>query len=220
MLSGGITNRNYRWGDYVVRVPGAKTELLGIDRAGECAAARLAHRLGIGPEVMMDEPLVTRFVDGRPLEPEELRERADEVHALLERLHGCGETLPTRFDAVEIVREYARIAPPPPRHAAALERLEAEPYDPVPCHNDLLAGNFLDCDGRLVLLDWEYAGMGDRRFDLANFAMNAGVETPHATQLVHSLLREAMWGVVQSANSDIDFDFDGYAEEHFARLAV
>ena len=30
--------------------------------------------------------------------------------------------------------------------------------------------------------------------------------------------REAMWGVVQSAVSEIDFDFDGYARDHFARL--
>ena len=30
--------------------------------------------------------------------------------------------------------------------------------------------------------------------------------------------REAMWGVVQSAVSELDFDFDGYAAEHFERL--
>ena len=30
--------------------------------------------------------------------------------------------------------------------------------------------------------------------------------------------REAMWGVVQSAVSELDFDFDAYASEHFERL--
>ena len=30
--------------------------------------------------------------------------------------------------------------------------------------------------------------------------------------------REAMWGVVQSAVSELDFDFDAYAAEHFERL--
>ena len=30
--------------------------------------------------------------------------------------------------------------------------------------------------------------------------------------------REAMWGVVQSAVSDLDFDFDDYAAKHFDRL--
>ena len=30
--------------------------------------------------------------------------------------------------------------------------------------------------------------------------------------------REAMWGVVQSVVSELDFDFDAYAAEHFERL--
>jgi hypothetical protein len=30
--------------------------------------------------------------------------------------------------------------------------------------------------------------------------------------------REAMWGVVQTAVSELDFDFAGYATEHFERL--
>ena len=29
-------------------------------------------------------------------------------------------------------------------------------------------------------------------------------------------LREAMWGVVQRAISELDFDFEGYAAKHFA----
>ena len=30
--------------------------------------------------------------------------------------------------------------------------------------------------------------------------------------------REAMWGVVQVVVSELDFDFDAYAAEHFQRL--
>ena len=30
--------------------------------------------------------------------------------------------------------------------------------------------------------------------------------------------REAMWGVVQSVVSALDFDFEAYAAEHFERL--
>jgi hypothetical protein len=30
--------------------------------------------------------------------------------------------------------------------------------------------------------------------------------------------REAMWGVVQQAFSELDVDFVAYSEEHFARL--
>jgi hypothetical protein len=31
-------------------------------------------------------------------------------------------------------------------------------------------------------------------------------------------LREAMWGAVQHGRSQLDFDYAGYANEHFERL--
>src|SRR3954464_3373803 len=115
-LSGGITNRNYhvRFGDgeYVVRVPGADTHLLGIDRACEALASALAARLGIGPPVVdgTDGVLVTHFVHGRTPEPAELRERVGDVAAALRTLHDCGERLPVGFDAIGVVQHYAAIA--------------------------------------------------------------------------------------------------------------
>ena len=45
-------------------------------------------------------------------------------------------------------------------------------HAPVPCHNDLLPANFLRGEDRIVIVDWEYAGMGDRFFDLGNLAVN------------------------------------------------
>jgi len=55
-LHGGITNRNFvvsvDTGDYVVRIPGERTSLLGIDRAFEADAATRAAQLGIGPAVL------------------------------------------------------------------------------------------------------------------------------------------------------------------------
>ena len=43
----------------------------------------------------------------------------------------------------------------------------------VPCHNDLLPGNVLFADDRVWLLDFEYAGMNDVFFDLANLSVNS-----------------------------------------------
>src|SRR4030067_49987 len=79
-LSGGSTNLNYKLdvGDqsFVLRIGGAGTELLGIDRRCEHAAHRAAASVGIAPEVFfLIEPelcLVTRFIDGRPLSPLEI----------------------------------------------------------------------------------------------------------------------------------------------------
>ena len=95
-------------------------------------------------------------------------------------------------------------------------------HEPVPCHNDLLAANFIrGGEQHLWIVDWEYAGMGDRYFDLANFAVNNELdearprstlleayfgEPPDARRLstlrlmkFMSDFREAMWGVVQTA---------------------
>jgi thiamine kinase-like enzyme len=107
----------------------------------------------------------------------------------------------------------------------------------VPCHNDLLNANFIDDGERLRIVDWEYAGMGDRFFDLANFSINhefgeednrmlleayfgAVREELRALRLMRFMsdFREAMWGVVQQGISELDFDFVAYADEHFARL--
>ena len=44
----------------------------------------------------------------------------------------------------------------------------------MPCHDDLLAANLLGDGKRVWLVDWEYAGMGDRYFDLGNLSINNG----------------------------------------------
>jgi thiamine kinase-like enzyme len=258
-LAGGITNRNYRlrWGgrDCVLRMPGQDTALLGIDRRAEWAATRAAAAAGIGPPALAFDPglgcLVTEFVEGRPVEPPELRARIPELAAALRTIHGGGE-LPAVFDAFAVVEQYRRIADsrgaaPPPGFGeladgarAIRAALSGPEHAPVPCHNDLLSANLLDDGRRLRILDWEYAGMGDRHFDLGNLAANNGFTeaddealldaywpggcTPRrlaALRLmrVMSDFREGMWGVVQAAVSELEFDFAGYASEHLGRVA-
>jgi thiamine kinase-like enzyme len=244
-LGGGITNHNFRVDvageTFVLRIGGKDTALLGIDRDVERAATENAARLGLGPELVdfVDGCLVTRYVEG-----ETGRAAPREVGPLLGRLH-VGPSIPGRFDSFRIVEEYARLArergvQPPPAYEDALataRRIEelrvGAPL--VPCHNDLLAANFVHDGERPWLVDWEYAGMGDAHFDLANFAVNNGLDEDGERELLaaygggdHGALvlmrfmsdfREAMWGVVQQAISELDFDFRAYAAEHFERLA-
>jgi len=260
-LSGGITNRNYRatlgGTDYVIRVPGKDTALLGIDRSAEFAANAAAAEIGVAAPVaaMLTDPpaIVTNFIEGRAMEPEELREGQplrDVADAL--RVMHAAPAIPSRFDSFRIVENYEEVARDlsveiPAGYAdahdcaARIEELMIGPeHDPVPCHNDLLAANFIWDGLRVRIVDWEYAGMGDRYFDLANFAVNN--ELPAASR--HDMLehyfrrppterqlatlhlftfmsdfREAMWGVVQQGASEIEFDFAGYTAKHFSRLA-
>ncbi len=256
-LEGGITNRNYRvvvdGGMFVVRVPAESGALLGIDREVEYRASQLAAAAGVGPEVVAFlRPagiLVTRFIEGRPVTdaavhlPETLRRVAD----ALRRIHGAG-VVPAAFSAFRIVEEYASTARahgvevPPAFATAAGFAAEIESGIPVEppclCHNDLLNANFIDDGATIRIVDWEYAGMGDRFFDLANFAvnhqlaedeerflLNAYFDEPRPSHFARLRLmrlmsdfREAMWGVVQQGISELNFDFRAYAKKHFERL--
>ena len=256
-LTGGITNRNFRVdvddGTYVLRIGGNDTRLLGIDRAVEHAASLRAAEVGVGPEVVaFIEPegwLITRFLDAAPLPPEELRqpENIARVAAALRRFHDAAP-IPGRFDAYAVVDDYRAVASERgvvlPAAFATLrslaERIRAArgAQAEVPCHNDLLNANFLD-DGQVRIVDWEYAGMGDRFFDLGNLSVNHefGVDEDRLLLTAYfgedrpadlaslrlmrfmSDFREAMWGVVQGGVSELDFDFDGYAREHFERMS-
>ena len=257
VLGGGITNHNLKVtrpdGVVVLRVAGKDTDLLGIDRTVELAATRAAAEVGVGPEVVdFVEPegwLVTRFVDGSIPPPERLREpeQLRRVAQALRAFHQ-GRSIPGRFDALEVVETYRdtaveRGATIPAAFSAAHEmaqRIADLRADQLPraCHNDLLNANFIDDGERLVIVDWEYAGMGDPFFDLANFSINHGLDEARNEELLrayfgevraedlHALalmrfmsdFREAMWGVVQLAVSELDVDFEAYAREHFERL--
>ena len=257
VLSGGITNHNLKVevdGEvYVLRVVGKDTNLLEIDRGVELAATEAAAAVGVGPEVVtFVEPegwLVTRFIQGETPSLERMRE-PDMLVRVAEALRAVHDAaaIPGRFDSFRIVETYrdtalARGGTVPEAYEWAhgiAERIELARGDaPLrPCHNDLLNANFLDDGDRLRIVDWEYAGMGDPLFDLANFSINHELDAAASATLLGAYFgevrsedagalelmrfmsdfREAMWGVVQAAVSELDFDFVAYATEHFERL--
>ena len=258
VLGGGITNRNFKVtlddGAYVLRIGGKDTELLGIDRRVEYEASLAAAAVGVGPEVVaFVEPegyLVTRFIGGAVVGPEVFRE-PDALRRIAQSLRAvhAGPPIAARFDSFRVVEAYAATAathgvvvPPEYERARATAALVERARGPVPerpCHNDLLTANFIDDGSRIRIVEWEYAGMGDVFFDLANFAVNNGLSDDETAALLRAYFgedvrpeheraltlmrfmsdfREAMWGVVQQARSDLDFDFRGYAEQHFERL--
>jgi aminoglycoside phosphotransferase (APT) family kinase protein len=65
---------------------------------------------------------------------------------------------------------------------SVLRRL-ARPESPVLCHSDLHRQN-LAVDRELVLLDWEYAHVSDRRWDLAGWVANNDGAADFAAELL------------------------------------
>ena len=166
---------------------------------------------------------------------------------------GTGPPLRARFDSFAIVDAYRATAvahgtPVPPQFGRLVSRarrirelLTGPEHTPVPCHNDLLNANFIHDGERVRIVDWEYAGMGDRFFDLGNLSVNNGFSDGDDEALlaayfgepctdrrfaalrlmrIMSDFREGMWGVVQRGISELDFDFAAYADEHLTRVGA
>jgi len=258
-LDGGITNSNFRVDvggeSFALRIAGTGTDKLGIDRRHEYAANLATGKLGIAPEVVyVIQPegyLVTRFIDARPFPVEEITQPDNirKVMELVRKIHSMA-AIPGEFSAFRTVENYAETARKynvelPENFDFLMERShEAEnainitPEQLRPCHNDLLNANFLIDDKQIYILDWEYAGMGDIFFDLANFSANhelseeqdrwelecyfGKVTEKQIARLnimkVMSLFREAMWGMVQIGISELDFDYREYANKFFLRV--
>jgi thiamine kinase-like enzyme len=260
-LGGGITNQNFRVDvdgeSFVLRICGANTELLGIRREAEYIANLAAGQLGIAPEVFYliqpESYLVTRFVNGRPVPPEEMvkPDNIRRVAEALKKIHALPLQIPATFSPFRRVEHLTEVSRRynvafPVNFDWLMERMReveaaflTDPFIPRPCHDDLLNGNFLD-DGQIRILDWEYAGMGDIYFDLANFSSHHRFDDNQAHFLLEcyfgqstpkrfarlelmrpmSELHEAMWGTTQVGLSKLDFDFRGYADLWFGRATV
>jgi thiamine kinase-like enzyme len=118
--------------------------------------------------------------------------------------------------------------------------LAARPLPTVPCHNDLLAENYLDDGERLWIVDYEYSGNGDPAFELGNTAQELGLDDDRIRELCAAYFGEVspaplarlslqmimsdvgwtLWAAIQARISPIDYDFWGWAEERWTRAAA
>jgi len=196
-LSGGLTNENYlveAGGQrYVIRIPGASTELLAIDRANELHNTRAAASTGIGPAVLEHIPeldvMVLEFIPGptmsaQTLQSERMVRRMAESFT---RLHGAPRFL-KNFDMFRLIEEYLRIVEEhdvriPADYRERLPQLgdieravRVGALPSVSCHNDLLCENFIDDGHGLRIVDYELSGNNDPCFDLGNTAQEAGFD--------------------------------------------
>ncbi|RGP35758.1 phosphotransferase family protein [Pseudotabrizicola alkalilacus] len=192
---GGLTNRVYRLGEAILRVPGEGTADY-IDRTAEAVAAEAAAQAGVSPAVLYNDPasglMVTRYVaDTVTMTPNAFRARpgAPARAALaLRQLHQSGQVFATRFELFAMIDDYLRllsgkdVALPDGYHAVVREAeavraaLARTPVPLAPCHCDPLCENFLDTGSRMWIVDWEYAGMNDPMWDLGDLSVEAGFD--------------------------------------------
>lgn len=188
-LSGGLTNTNYKVNvdetSYFVRVPGASTELLAIDRQNEYYNTKAASAAGVGPQVVHHLPehsvMVLEFLHGKTMSKESLNESGmpTRMAQAIKKLH-AGPRFFSDFNMFRLTEYYLRMCRDrdiriPEGYidrlltVAEIEKaMSMNPLPTVPCNNDLLAENYMDDGKQLWLIDYEYSGNNDPCFELGN----------------------------------------------------
>jgi thiamine kinase-like enzyme len=256
-LPGGLTNRNYRVRtgrlDVVVRVSDPSSGLLAIDRMAEHANAVRAAETGIGAAVVDYLPgrgvLVVEYVESTTWTDADVAAKLPAAAGAVRTLHG-GEAFVNRFDFFAIHRGYLQIMRDKgfrmpegylddlPTATRVESALAVAPEPLVPCHNDLLAANFLEqADGRVRIIDYEYSGMNESSFELGNLVQEARLDREALAELVSaydgrtdpvrvaraelwsvmSAFGWTLWGTIQAGASDLDFDFYEWGLEKYER---
>jgi thiamine kinase-like enzyme len=257
-LSGGLTNTNYKvevdGRPHFVRVPGASTELLAIDRQNEYHNTKAASQAGVGPQVLHYLPeqsvIVLEFLDGKTMSKDSLNTPGmpTRMAQAIKKLH-AGPRFYSDFNMFRLTEYYlgtcrARDIPTPvgyldrmPTVTKIEQAMSVNPLPTVPCNNDLLAENYMDCSGQLWLIDYEYSGNNDPCFELGNTCQEMqfndeqiqevcaayfGAATPDkiARMKLNMIMSDVGWGLwaaIQARISTIEFDFWGWAEERWGR---
>jgi len=260
-IPAGLTNTNYRvevdGTPCFVRIPGATTDLLAVDRGNELHNTKAAAEAGVAPRVLYSLPewdvFVLDWLPARTMTVDALGTPGmpARIAGVVRRLH-AGPRFRDDFDMFRLSERYLAlvderaIAIPAGyrEHLGQLPRIEtalsAHPLSTVPCHNDLLADNYLDDGERLWLVDWEYSGNNDPTFELGNTCQELGYDEAQAAELCAAYFGEAspallarmhlqmimsdvgwtLWAAIQARISTIDYDFTGWAEERWARASA
>lgn len=188
-LSGGLTNSNFKVEvdgmPYFVRVPGASTELLAIDRANEYHNTKAASEAGVAPKIFYHLPeynvMVIEFLNGKTMSKDSLNESGQPTRMAqaIKRLH-AGSRFLLDFNMFRLTEYYLsrckdRAIKIPDGYLdrmSTVNRIEGamnvKPLATVPCNNDLLAENYIDDGKQLWLIDYEYSGNNDPTFELGN----------------------------------------------------
>lgn len=193
---GGMTNRSYKIripqkGVYCFRIPGQGTEEI-IDRKKEKISTMLACDLEIEPPLFLwreDGVKITQFIEGAQLLSAKcMRQEKNilEVVKIFKKLHTCNIDTGVEFEYWNKVQSYETVIN---KNKISLysdydnikmkvseiwRKIRSEQsIESVPCHNDPLCENWVCGTKKIYLIDWEYGGMNDPVWDLADLSLEA-----------------------------------------------
>ena len=263
MLSGGITNKLYwvrsEKGDVTIRIYGDKTETF-INRNIEAEIIKRITRVGISPRLIKYMPgrrvTIVEFIPGYVLKNSDFlkKELHEKIVRPIRKLHKSGVTLPHISNPLSKVKKMYKILGnleincPEFDIEGVIKNLEniseiinIPESEFTASHNDLLADNFvLVEDGHrgkyiepMYLIDWEYAGMAPRYYDLADMFQEILVPRDIERNIVEHYCEGKefektfylidlfkpfpdiywfLWSMIQHNISKIKFDFYDYGK--------
>ncbi len=207
ILDGGVTNSNWmvthEGKQHFLKLYGAGTESF-INRGVSIDAARQAHKMGIGPNVLHYDPEngteVVEFLSGYRASTNADFARKDflgsviDLYAAFHSGDALGETkdvFAMTEEHIEQARELGAQFPTDfdwlmKQYHKAKSAFFASGLDLVPCHNDPMPGNFMvrmngDQIDDMKLIDYEYASNNERAYEIGVFL--AEVFTDEKTSL-------------------------------------
>jgi len=263
-LGGGITNHNYivtvknrddEERKYVVRIPGEKTDIF-INRENELECSIEAGKTGVAPKVIYnlkpENVTVIQFIEGKTLNINDIINDNQKIKRIVDAIKIIHKKakFKSKFNPFDTIRKYFKYveeykAPLPDdidwmmRVSEKIENaINKNPLPLVACHNDFLSENFIDDGNKIWIIDWEYGGMGDPYFDLADFAVEHPFtyeqekiiinqyygnddKSMYSRMYLYKIISDLWWGIwamIQSKISSIDFDYFKYGNGRFNRL--
>lgn len=193
-ITHGVTNNTYlistNNNKYILRISGKGTNSY-INRINEIENMRKISTLNILPHIYYaDEQsgtIISQYIDiVKEFKKNDLRNLLElsKLNQILIQLHSSHLILNNEFNIKEKIMQYQQqlsimncdypgiIKDNIFLLQNAFERLQSRyKSNLVPCHNDPKMDNFLLTDKKIYLIDWEYSGMADEYFEMANFTL-------------------------------------------------
>lgn len=188
-LKGGLTNACYLLtldsGKYVLRISG-NAEVLGIDRESEYQLHQMLAEHGLAPTIHYraadNQYWLRDYVQGETLSPADLTlENLQKMALHLHQVHSL--KLNFNLSKMDITKKAAHywqaFFPQCDKNLLDLKsyfqkQLAQDPQGELClCHMDPTAANWIASAQGLVLLDWEYAALGQPLWDIAGLLQQA-----------------------------------------------
>ncbi len=169
----GFSNTNYLLTTNICQYIVRYLKQDDIDRDFEFRVQLLAYEYDIAAKpILLDMEkhlMVSEYIEGHHksnLSTEEIKSMAK----LLRRLHSITVDREP-YNLKNILENKSKDI------NSAFETIEKYKPELVLCHHDLNPQNILFCSDRIKLIDWEYAGINDKYFDLASISVEFDLDS-------------------------------------------